>query len=380
MKCHAEDLKSGDDSHPKSKFTDPRNAARVSKLDARYCITCHIEHKPERTQAMGVTLPDDFCFQCHQDIAKDRPSHRDLSFDTCASSGCHNFHDNRGLYEDFLVKHGAEEKTFDPAQLPVNMPNTLRRAIIQPSLDPLTVQQADSPERVRKHQDVAYDWEATAHAQAGVNCNACHVVDYQDTAGAIWRDKPDHRACQGCHEQEVEGFKGGLHGMRVAQDMPAVRPMDAQIPMHPERAEQHLSCISCHSAHRFERAYAASQACMSCHADEHSKNYVHSPHAMLWHQEQAGVAAPGTGVSCASCHLPKEKHLQQGVEVWLAAHNQNANLRPNEKMLRTVCMNCHGLGFAIDALADAELVRRNFTGSPAKHIPSIDWALNRVSK
>ncbi|HEY9135593.1 MAG TPA: cytochrome c3 family protein, partial [Pseudomonadales bacterium] len=97
--CHADELKAAHDSHPKKKFTDPRNADRVDILDARYCITCHVEHKKEQTNSMGVTLPNDYCFHCHQDIGKDRDSHKDLAFDSCASAGCHNYHDNRALYE-----------------------------------------------------------------------------------------------------------------------------------------------------------------------------------------------------------------------------------------------------------------------------------------
>ena len=105
INCHGEELKIADDSHPKSKFTDPRNADRVAELDARACVTCHSEHNQEITHAMGVTLPDDFCVRCHLDISDDRPSHAGMEFNTCANAGCHNFHDNRGLYEDFLAKH-----------------------------------------------------------------------------------------------------------------------------------------------------------------------------------------------------------------------------------------------------------------------------------
>jgi mono/diheme cytochrome c family protein len=47
-------------------------------------------------------------------------------------------------------------------------------------------------------------------------------------------------------------------------------------------------------------------------------------------------------------------------------------------MIRAACMSCHGLGFAIDALADPALVTNNFSGQPNRHIESIDWALNRV--
>jgi hypothetical protein len=58
-------------------------------------------------------------------------------------------------------------------------------------------------------------------------------------------------------------------------------------------------------------------------------------------------------------------------------HNQNWNLRPNEKMIRPVCMQCHSLSFSIDALADKALIENNFTGQPSVHIESIDWAVKR---
>lgn len=58
-------------------------------------------------------------------------------------------------------------------------------------------------------------------------------------------------------------------------------------------------------------------------------------------------------------------------------HNQNKNLRPNEKMLRSVCLHCHSLEFSIDALADKNLIANNFTGTPGVHIRSIDMAKKR---
>ena len=67
-------------------------------------------------------------------------------------------------------------------------------------------------------------------------------------------------------------------------------------------------------------------------------------------------------------------------KIVIAEHNQNMNLRPNEKMLRSVCMNCHGLGFSIDALADKILIKNNFTGKPEKHIRSIDMVKHRLKK
>ena len=47
-------------------------------------------------------------------------------------------------------------------------------------------------------------------------------------------------------------------------------------------------------------------------------------------------------------------------------------------MLRSVCQQCHGLPFAIDALADTGLIRKNFSGKPAVHNESTDWARQRA--
>jgi hypothetical protein len=52
-------------------------------------------------------------------------------------------------------------------------------------------------------------------------------------------------------------------------------------------------------------------------------------------------------------------------------HGQNDNLRPNEKMIRSVCLPCHGLGFTLDALADRTLIDANFAGKPRGHVRSL---------
>ena len=114
---------------------------------------------------------------------------------------------------------------------------------------------------------------------------------------------------------------------------------------------------------------------MGCRDDNHTRAYKDSPHFGLWQAELAGEGAPGTGVSCASCHLPKIEDRRGDL---FTTHNQNSYLRPNEKMIRTVCMSWHSLDFAIDALADPKLVESNFNGRPAVHVESIDWALRRV--
>jgi hypothetical protein len=370
-KCHGADHAAANDSHPGPKFADPRNAERSAGLDAQSCVTCHREHVPDRTH-QGVTIPDDFCVKCHKkDEFEDRPTHKDLAPQSCARSGCHNFHDNRALYEDFLVKHLHE-----PDQHAVM--KVLLRSSSGKDVKPLSAKNQNAPGDVPADATLVAEWESTAHAKAGVNCTGCHQVNDPANGGSRWQTKLDHTACKVCHMAEDEGFLKGRHGMRIAIGLPPMSPGMARLPMKPEAKHEELSCNSCHRPHKFDTGYAAVDACLGCHNDEHSLDYKASRHFKLWEEERDGKAETGTGVSCATCHLPREAHKDGGANVTRVQHNQNENLRPNDKMLRSVCMSCHGLDFSMDALADQKLVRRNFNGRPGTHVGSLEMAEKRL--
>lgn len=384
MNCHGAELKEARDSHPKSKFTDPRNADRAARLDAAYCVTCHVEHKPQMTRAMGVTLPDDFCRICHDDVAKDRPSHKGMAFNTCTNAGCHNFHDNRALYEDFLLKHARDPALTEKRILPARDFGQLVEEfsdypIARYPHAPLSRDKADWG-TVPASQKIADEWFATAHAQAGVNCSACHQQARAD-GKRVWVQRPTQQVCAACHAAEVKGFGNGKHGMRLAQGLSPMTPGQALIPMRADAHDQALGCTTCHGAHRFDTRAAAVDACLGCHDDTHSAAYKQSPHYALWQKEARGEAPAGSGVSCASCHLPRvEFRTPDDVKRILVQHNQNDTLRPNEKMIRPVCMNCHSLKDSIDALADRALIERNFAGKPLVHVRGIDMALAREAQ
>jgi hypothetical protein len=138
---------------------------------------------------------------------------------------------------------------------------------------------------------------------------------------------------------------------------------------------QSLGCNSCHRAHEDNTSFAAVDACLSCHNDAHSQAYKASPHARLWWAEQIGRGEPGTGVSCATCHLPRHQEESGAFRV---LHNQNATLRPSEKMVRGVCDSCHGVAFSLQSLADAEIVQSNFSRPPASPLPGLDMVRARV--
>ncbi len=441
LSCHQDELEVSNDSHPVKKFRDPQNIARREIVDALYCATCHVEHKPEITGVSAVTLPIDFCSACHQEIEEERPSHAGLGFETCASAGCHNYHDNTALYEKFLVTHAQ-----DPAHVatPVSVLSARARSLVPiekalASEDPhstlaqifttaydseqetdvkekITTDVSDALSRVLSKQhavapaayrtdDAVAEWAASLHAKTGVNCIHCHLSPESDAnalnveqVSSAWLQKPGMDSCNGCHQKEVETFVEGQHGMRFHPELPGPRqqnqslwsyyanqffPDESLEPMTVKEARlemrddaHHLetgNCSTCHKPHLPDMQTAAVDACVTCHNDDHSRNYFESSHFKLWQNEVTGDGQPGSGVSCADCHMPKlEARTDTG---FYTTHNQNSYLKPNEKMIRPVCQSCHGLGFAIDSLADKDLVRDNFTRSPEVHVESIDWAL-----
>lgn len=387
--CHGAALKDAKDDHPKSKFTDPRNADRIAVLDARYCVTCHVEHRPDITGAMGVTVPEDVCFLCHSDIAKDRPSHTGMAFDTCASAGCHNFHDNRALYEDFLVRHMDENATDPEGRLLLSNLRDIAEQLPdyplqQHPLTPQTLAEQRLPAGVELSSQLAEDWMASSHAASGVGCLACHASPEAEVEG--WVQSPGHEVCSNCHQGEVSGFLAGRHGMRLDEEklgrrLTPMTPAMARLPMKASAHDRELTCQSCHGAHRYDSTAATVEACLSCHDDQHSLAYEGSAHADLWEAEQRGQSPAGSGVSCASCHMPRiDRDYFWGTFTHNEVqHNQSANLRPNEKMIRDVCLNCHGLEFTLDALADPSLIRNNFSTPPTVHVESVDLARERAT-
>lgn len=398
VNCHGAALKTENDSHPLTKFTDPRNADRIVGLDARYCVTCHQEHRPGITHAMGVTLPDDYCFHCHYDIAKDRPSHAGLKFTTCNSAGCHNFHDNRALYSDFLIKHAGEPDALAVQKVALldylNKPGAQAGGQPIKLPKPLHAGAADAPAAHRGEVKITSDWAADAHAKSGINCSGCHT---KKTEPERWIASPGIESCKSCHANEARTFTEGRHGMRLreglfashdgplglfkASKLSPMTPAQARLPMKADAAHKTLECNTCHSAHKYDLARAQVTACAGCHDDAHTKAYFASPHYDLFKKEVAGALPRGSGVSCATCHMPAiEFSDEYGTKSIFVTHNQNDNLRPNEKMVRSVCGNCHGLQFTLDALADRKLLDNNFQGVPGVHIESIEWAKRRVKE
>lgn len=365
--CHAKELDRMNDSHPKNKFQDPRNAPLLAQLDARYCVTCHTEHKPEITRDSGVTIASDFCFHCHQSIADDRPSHKEFAFDSCADAGCHNYHDNSMLYEDFMLRHLDEPWILKHATLPARN-NLLRWLKKNRDVQPLTEQDHNAPDRLTETA-IVEQWSQSSHATTAVNCQDCHNEKVNKTPHWKLTD-----SCIDCHEQQAEQFKQSKHGMRLGLGLTPMTPTHARLTT--QTSDQAMTCSSCHNPHSLDVTEAAVDSCLNCHKDEHSLNYKQSAHFDLWQKEVAGEVEAGAGVTCASCHLPRVK---KGKKVTVD-HNQSAYMRPSNKMLRKVCMNCHGMEFSLSALVDENLIKNNFSSPPDMSLKTIELLKERLEK
>lgn len=355
LACHKEKKKSGTKSNShRAKFFDAEDKADLrNKLRADRCVTCHKEHKLGR---MGVTQPVDFCILCHKDIADDRPSHKDLPFDQCAD--CHNYHDNSANYSESFIEKHLHDKTDTLLHVNVFKSNFLENYKKKHDAIPLTWSEHNAPDNV--DANVAKDWDNSSHALAGVNCQSCHTDKKEQ-----WIEKPDHSFCKSCHKQEVKGFLLGKHGVRLKLGLSAMTTDNARLSMLDNGHD--LSCISCHKEHAFDTRFAAVESCLGCHSDQHSLVFKQSTHYLLWRENDE------QGVSCATCHLPT---IKKGKKIRVQ-HNQNDNLRPRQKMAKSVCVNCHGLGFSIDALNDDSLIKNNFSSSPTNHIKLLEmWNEN----
>lgn len=378
--CHGKALDAADDKHPARKFEDPRNAHRLDKIDALQCVTCHVEHRPRATRTAGVTQPADYCVHCHAGQDEMPPSHDGYRFDGCTA--CHNYHDNRALYEDYLLRFAKAPAVLDKPLVPSRgLLEALQMSAAYPQdrypFDAVTPGRADAPAAWRDGPQAKTHAQAldTSHARAGVNCSACHQPGGADAAWQLHPPQP--AACTACHADEAKAFSRGHHGMRAAAGLPAMRVADARLPMREDAAHRAIECTSCHGAHGFDTSglKASVQACLGCHADGHSRAYEGSPHHRLAQSEARGEAPAGSGVTCATCHMPRERiDTEEGTRI-AVQHDNSATMRPFSKMVRPVCQQCHGLGFALDALSDPQLVARNFDGRPSATHKSIEMAL-----
>ena len=212
-------------------------------------------------------------------------------------------------------------------------------------------------------------WEPSAHALNDVNCASCHQHEESNEFIAV----PDHESCRSCHEQPVETFLLGKHGIRLLEGESPLTPSIAQIPMKRNALDQQMNCNACHNVHSVNTMQAAVDSCLSCHDDPHSLNYENSKHAQAVFASQPLPRPSSTSVTCATCHLPRIAHKSaDGTPAAKVNHNNTYTLKPRNRMVGEVCMNCHGVEYSYNSIFDDDLVEANFDRPPTLNHQTFD--------
>jgi formate-dependent nitrite reductase cytochrome c552 subunit len=209
-------------------------------------------------------------------------------------------------------------------------------------------------------------WRASAHASEKVGCMACHGK--KDDGAFV--QSPGTQGCTSCHQSESETFGAGKHGIRTALGLSPLEPKMARAKMAPH-ANGTMTCGTCHDPHGLDTQRAAVDACLSCHADDHSVAYRSSPHARTFATAANEGRPAATAVTCATCHLPRTTIQDNGKPRVAVNHDNAFTMRPKERMAKAVCSSCHGLAFSLNSLHDDALVRSNFARRPEAEIQTI---------
>ena len=243
------------------------------------------------------------------------------------------------------------------------------------SLDPSTWGNEAGKECISCHKKasagLARQWEASAHADAGVNCMDCHEADPADAdsfehEGYVIATIVSPLDCGRCHTTEYEQQKGSVHSEAVALAASRETPLahnlggaavkaagcdqchgsvvkvkgDGSLDprtwpntgigrVNPDGSKG--SCSSCHGRHAFSKAQARQpDACARCHSGPDSPDkevYEVSKHGMIfsakrdemnldsdsWVAGKDYSAAP----TCVTCHMGAAGKLPPNHDVGL---------------------------------------------------------------
>lgn len=223
-------------------------------------------------------------------------------------------------------------------------------------------------------KEITQQWQTSAHALNDVNCASCH----QNEETKAFVASPNQESCQSCHESAVDTFLLGKHGIRTLEGESPLTPAMARIPMKHDAFDQQQNCNACHDVHTVNTMQASVDSCLTCHNDNHSLNYENSQHAK--NVLSSSLPRPGAEqVTCATCHLPRTgKAKSDGTTVVSVNHNNTYTLKPRNRMVADVCMNCHGVEYSYNSIFDDDLVEANFDRPPTLEHQSFE--LMRVAE
>jgi len=195
------------------------------------------------------------------------------------------------------------------------------------------------------HQNVTLgyvkDWQASKHAEMGVDCAVCHGNAHQTSDDVAKVALPDEEVCGMCHQDQLDQFKKGKHNhgwttmnaMAVTHLEPDELMEGARgcggchnmgIKSNADKEEllkkgyryQNNSCDECHTRHTFSKTEAQDpRACEQCHMGyDHPQweMWSSAKHGTRWFTKNSGhLPENAPAPRCQDCHLPGGTHTNR---------------------------------------------------------------------
>lgn len=262
------------------------------------------------------------CIDCHVDFDPEELPHK--SGENIAQVDCASCHDT----EDFLSSIHGQKK--------IQCFSCHTRHEILPAAEfekkaPETCVTCHKNAKVKNYEKSVH-FEAYKSGNGGPTCLTCHAGNAHKIQKADFKAAELHAVCGQCHEKQVKGFEGSLHGNALKKG----------VQLAPD-------CITCHSSHEIRRhtdpkakIYVTNipYLCGDCHKDgtniseleSISQRHILENYAESIHGD--GLLRRGLKVTavCTSCHF---------------SHNilphENPNSSINRNNIAATCMQCHSL-------------------------------------
>ena len=217
-------------------------------------------------------------------------------------------------------------------------------------------------------------WAGSVHAEAGLDCTACHSTHEEYPHAEVpekgFREYASVRveACAGCHEEQAKGFADGVH-----------------FAMFKAGNHKAATCTDCHNPHQGKRLTdpdkggllasaraAIPETCASCHASvvEQYKKSAHGAALLADGNPDVPTCIDCHGVHqmsdprtarfrvnspkiCASCHTDAKRMSKYGLSTEVLRtyvadfHGSTVTLfqkqHPDQATNKPVCFDCHGV-------------------------------------
>ncbi len=358
--CHENIYTEDSVSHKPVSFERNMHQDLLKKVDVTQCESCHRVHHNENDNLTTLVDASQYCLTCHNEIVTNKEHHH-AGMKKEACSECHNYHDNTIAIASFVHQNRRGNKIkSDVNVLERNFLKQYKQVSIY-AVRELGIEKNDAPRSLKFDDSILVDWQMSKHASAGVNCSFCHLNNKTDQ----WLEKPDYNVCDNCHPRETDEYLLSTHGIRIKQNLPSFQVKDARLAMQKDASKKKLTCNSCHSDHRFNTELTVLETCLDCHNDEHSLAYKNSLHFKTLNDSREDHKKALSGVSCATCHFPRES-IEVGKQLYThVQHNVNRDSNKIKKFARTVCLQCHSLKFSLNSLNDKAVLKSNFSEQPA---------------